>query len=401
MRHLSSIMIASIVAPRLNENLQLIFELLLNISNKIEFDGQKRTQFSNGFLEEHSAASNYSLNNPLGYSQNRINKELLKFKMSYEMCSDSLVEYSISCKTLLPIINALIAKDTFVNRYYIIKGLELFIKLTSISENELFFIFTPSEFLENLIYLLSVCNTTIIENNLADNIIPENFIIIGDPYGKTRPVLGLSTPIVQTTQQHYNQAQQNYSSISSSGTFPSSITTTNFSNYAGSNNNPSTFGGSSAAANTPQMDRVIIPNNMMNDQIDTELRDLAIESLYYLCRISLENRRKVCQIPNAMKLIFKIASQPFQNLNYYNNYQKIASVVDGGVPSNNNITNVNPIKSEMSTKAAYLFTLFAVVPEAENVFKSLRTELYLLACSDDIFAGNISFCFCFLPFMQD
>ena len=238
MRHLVSVMIASVIEPRLNENLQLVVELLLNISSKIEFTGKKRMQLSNGYLDEHSSASApIPLNNPNSaqlQQQQKQQKDLLKLKMAYEMCSDSLIEYSLACKTLLPLINAILSPDLSINRYYILKSLELLLKLSSNGENETLFNNCPQEFLENLVLLLSVPNTTIIENNLGNNIIPENFIIIGDPYGKTRPILGLSTPILQTQQQHLSQAQQNLSTISSSGTIPSSITTTNFSNYAGS-----------------------------------------------------------------------------------------------------------------------------------------------------------------------
>lgn len=417
MRQLSSIMISSILSPKLNENLQLIFEFLMNIGHKLEFNGKKRIQLSSGFLDEH----NYYLQPPnihpshmntpqytnimKNYTQS---KELLKFKMSYEMSNQSTVEYTLSVKALLSIINALISKNYLINRYYIVKALELLLKLTSNSENENFFMNTPKIFLENLLYLLAVSNITITESNLQNSIIPENHIIIGDPCGKTRPIIALSTPLIHSTT----------TSSSSSGISGQPMQSQPYGSMISANSAASNYVGSSSSfiSSAAGIDRVFIPNSPLHDQIDVELRDLVIDALHYLCRISTSNRQRFASIPNALKLIYKLASHPLQNLNYYNNIKRsltntggadmnVGDMNLGGNNTASNVVNANPVKLETHSKAAYLFGLFGNIPEAYPVFRALRPELLLLACSDDVFAGlsfvvNFIFCDSILLFLD-
>jgi hypothetical protein len=407
MRHLSSIMISSILEPRLNENLQLVFDLFNNIASRLEFYGKRRIQLSSGFLEEYSHSYQqqqqqlgYRHSQPYyqqqynrGVSTSLPNKDLIKFKMSYELSNQSSVEYTLAIKSLLPIINALISKDYYINRYFIIKSIELFLKLTSISENEAYFVNTPNEFLENLINLLCVSNTTILENNIHSNIIPENYIIIGDPHGKSRPILATSCPLVQTSQQYLNTIQHN-NSIYQSSLSINNATATNFSNYSGA----AQIGMNQPSVINATDNRFILPNSMMLDQVDHELRDLSLECLYYLCRISYENRCKVATFPTTLKIIYKMASYPLMNCNYYNNILKAMNPTANNpttatgnapqtAPSSSGIVNINSIKTEIHTKAALLLSLFAHVPEAQSFFYSTRTELLLLAASDDVFAG--------------
>lgn len=175
MRHLVSILIASLQLKESMECTQLAFDAITNIAGRLEFSGRKRNQFTNALDEVP--------NDPF-------TRELLKLRASAAMSAATALTYSSILRTIPTIIVAMLNVKTMINRHYVVKSLELLNKLILVHENDLFFQNTPYDVMETLMMLLNVSLTRV------DPIILESYLITGDPLGRSRPPFA---PVISCT----------------------------------------------------------------------------------------------------------------------------------------------------------------------------------------------------------
>jgi hypothetical protein len=232
------------------ESTQLAMETLINIAHRLEIYGTKRLQSScSYYLEE--------------LPRDIVGIGLLKLKMTSPM---SAITHDIYCQLLsqlLPIIIAYITTTTMINRFFILRGLELLNKLQQLSDNNYYFQDVPMELISALVRLLYVLNT---RNEI---IIPESYQIMGDPFGRSRPPLA---PVIVVP--------------------PTNTTST-----------------VSAASISSSWYSAMGENTFFHDQIDLELRDAALEELRTLClKSSRKNALKLLTIDNAVMTLYQIAT---------------------------------------------------------------------------------------------
>jgi hypothetical protein len=176
-------------------------------------------------------------------------KAMLKLRMSPDMSLETSLQYSAIMRTIPAILLSFIRDETMINRYYIVKALELILKLLQSSENETLFIYSPSSLPEALLLLLFV-NT-----NRIESIIPENYLVSGDPYGRTRPPFA---PVLLTT-----------------------------------------------TASNPCV-------SFLHDQYDQELRELSLDVLKALCKHSAINIASILKFSKSVEMLYHIAQMKLQ-----------------------------------------------------------------------------------------
>jgi hypothetical protein len=429
MKHVISVLTACIYTSSSPECLQFSFDIISNVIGRIDFVGRKRNMAYNSFLEDFPT----TLNPPPAPVQPQPNKlptapttaqtsafqrELYKLRISRDMSNSSTVQYTLIVRSLLPILHALLHEDTMVNRSYTVRALDILSKLVSNSDNDYVLQTTPQAFLTQLAYLLTV-NTT-----RCEPLVVENFLITGDPLGRTRPPVSMIVPtqsILQSFhhQQHwqYNtqhqQQQLSYSNNSSSSSvFPGQSGSATTGTTPGQPTAPSTIAPFYPLALPPVGN--LFSNAFLSDQCDVELRDYALDCLVSLCKISYTNRHRLLQVPNILPLLFRIANlnpatSSAPSLNVFN---PLATFPTSGVPTTNPSTVIAlmnpsvpypPISStslantlqlnrgvESGSKAAAMILgmLMESCEDVERVFGCLRNELMAAACHDEYLAGK-------------
>lgn len=168
MKHLVSIVEASLFVGRPMECTQLAMETIINLGNKLEVTGAKRYQSSSGyFLDE--------------LPKDTVGAALLRLKMTAPMSAATGDLYSKILHELILVINAYLQPATAISRFFIFKTLELLEKMILLGDNSAFFSRQSALLIPTLFRLLTV------QNNRSDPLVPESYAVIGDPYGRSRP----------------------------------------------------------------------------------------------------------------------------------------------------------------------------------------------------------------------
>jgi hypothetical protein len=167
MRHLVSIVEASMLIGKMMEATQLALETLIFIGGRLELTGSKRLLSSSSyFLEELPT-------DPVGGA-------LLRLRMTPAMSSTTSELYERIMEELLQVLLLMINHDTAHSRFCILKGLELFSKLVQNSDNKNYFSKIPGDVIQSLFRLLHIQVTR------SESLVPEVFALMGDPAGRTR-----------------------------------------------------------------------------------------------------------------------------------------------------------------------------------------------------------------------
>lgn len=220
---------------------------------------------------------------------------LLRLRMTPAMSSNTSELYERITNELMQVIFLMIDHESTHSRFCVMKGLELLSKLIQCNENKNYFSKLPAEVMGSLFRLLYVQVTH------TESLVPEVFSLMGDPMGRSRP------PYIP------------------------------------------------AITNT-QGDTVL---TLFHDQVDLELRDMALNEIRALCQISKNNASNLLDSRNAVDLIFQIAN----------------------LRGSGNIPTVG-IRNECSAKAINILSVLATMPEAVPFFQALRTEIIASGCSD-------------------
>lgn len=168
MKHLVSILLASVLLRQPTECAQLVMETLINISQKLDLTGGRRLHYTSGyFLDELPRDANGTA--------------LLKLKMTAAMSSTTNAQYIQILSGMMPALLRLVNYETSIGRLYVLRSLELLSKIMQTQDNQFFFASIPSHFFHTLFNLLLINNTR------GEELIPEVFAITCDPYGRSRP----------------------------------------------------------------------------------------------------------------------------------------------------------------------------------------------------------------------
>jgi len=457
MKHVMSVVTASIYTTSSLECLQLAFDIISNVVTRIDFMGRKRNLTCTSFLDEFPTvittpvmppqylnAAGMQMKHPHQPNPHQIlayQKELYKFRISKDMSMSSSAEYTAIIRNLLPILAAFLHESTIINRYYLLRALDVLQKVLMNNDNDFILQFTPAAFLERLALLLTVNFTR------TESLAPDTFLITGDPLGRTRPPVSmiLSTQqIVQSIQQqqqwqlqcqHNNNSSNNLlQSSATAGALPStqiyppaaypSYPSTSLPGQSyggmqyptsiGNNNNmmmpPSSYPQQQQPQQSFQQQQqlqqqqqqqqqvattatffplsipplgTVYSNTFLAEECDLEIRDLALDALVNLCRISLSNRVNLLSVPNIIPLLFRIANLTGAATNVSVSFPPFTGLPGNVNPLNANTTNRN----EGSAKAVELLGYLMDIPEAAPYFHTIRTELMFAACSDDLLSG--------------
>lgn len=168
MKHLVSIVEASLFVGRPMECTQLAMETIINLGNKLEVTGVKRYQSSSGyFLDE--------------LPKDTVGAALLRLKMTPPMSAATGELYSKILHELILVVNSYLQPATAISRFFIFKALELLEKMILLGDNSAFFSRQSTLLIPTLFRLLTV------QNNRSDPLVPESYAVIGDPFGRSRP----------------------------------------------------------------------------------------------------------------------------------------------------------------------------------------------------------------------
>lgn len=168
MRHLVSILEASMLIGKFFEATQLALESLVFIGGRIELTGSKRLLSSSSyFLEELPTDS--------------VGGALLRLRMTPAMSSSTSELYEIIMNEMIQIVYLMINHETTHSRLCAIKGMELFSKLVQCSDNRNYFSKLPIEVMQSLFRLLYVQVTK------SETLVHDMFSLMGDPLGRSRP----------------------------------------------------------------------------------------------------------------------------------------------------------------------------------------------------------------------
>ena len=178
LRHLVCAFTAVIVVGSSMECAQLALDILLNIANKVDYSGRKRTQVIGGYVED--------------IVTDEVSREMLRLASSHHLSHCTTFLYLFTCRALVAVLYHMIHEKYMINRYYLVKALDLLCKLAKDNEKESFFkggLAAPV--LDQLSLLLAVGL-----GRYETNIIPESYAISGDLLGKSRPPLSCLPPLV-------------------------------------------------------------------------------------------------------------------------------------------------------------------------------------------------------------
>jgi hypothetical protein len=228
-----------------------------------------------------------------------IGSALLRLRMMPAMSSTTSELYERIMNELTQILFVMIDHDSAISRFCVAKGMELFGKLVQNSDNKTYFSKIPPGVISSLYRLLYVQVTN------TESIVSEVFPLIGDPLGRSRPPF---VPAITNTQ----------------------------------GDNMLTF---------------------FHDQVDLELRDMALNEIRTLCQISKTNAGYLLSLRNATDLLFQIA-----------NFRGSGNVLSVA------------IRNECSSKAIAILSILATMPEAVPYFRALRTEIITSGCNEYILA---------------
>lgn len=331
LRHLVFSLNAAAVLGAPLEAAQLSLDILNNIANKIDFSARKRMQFVTGYIED--------------LPNDELTRDMLKFTASPHMAHSTTHLYMYAARSLIAAIHSMIHEKTMINRNYVVKSLELLGKLAKDNDKESYFKGAlAAPVLEQLAVLLAVGL-----GRYETNIVPENYGITGDVLGKSRPPLsGLPPLVVQV---------QNYQ-------VPTTLPL-----------QPQLF--QQQQARMSETSGIIVPSsNLTSDQIDHEIRDLAIDCMLTLCRGNEKNAGYLVKIPNLIQLLHKTATVPIGSNSITPSHLGII------------VTPQLSFRSEGNPKAAQILAAVVSVPAAHNIMRGLRGEIMVAAGADEAIAGS-------------
>ena len=142
MKHIVTILMASYGTGSMYEASQISYDILMNISGKLDLTGERRL------------ATYFWLEDCIGDTKFQ---STIRYKSSSSMSRISYFDYAEVTKSLLAYIHSSIQQG--IDRSQIFRGLELIQKLCSNPENEIVMANCPNEVLETLMELLC-CNVT-------------------------------------------------------------------------------------------------------------------------------------------------------------------------------------------------------------------------------------------------
>lgn len=336
LRHLVCALTASAITGTAMESAQLAFDILLNIANKIDFSGKRRVQTVSGYVED--------------LPSDNFGRDVLRFNASHHMAQSTTQVYMVAARSLVSAIYHFIHEKTMVNRYFLVKALDLLGKLAKDNEKESYVKgASAAPMIDQLGLLLAVGL-----GRYETNIIPENYSISADTFGKSRPPLSSLPPLVVHIQ-----------NLPSTTTIPLQALLLQ----------------QQQAKMNETSGVLTAPSNLTSDQIDHEIRDLAIDSMLTLCRANERNALHLLKSPKLLQLLSKIASVPIGSNTI--------------TPSHIGIL-VTPqliFRTEGNSKAAQILSTIVSLPPAYPKMRSLRGDILVSAGNDDAVAGKSIFKF--------
>lgn len=168
MKHLVSILLASVAIQQSMECTQLVIETLINIAQKLDLTGGRRLQNTTGYFLDDLPRD------PNGAA-------LLKLKMTPAMSSTTSTQYIQILNAMMPALLRLVDHETSIGRVYVMRSLELLSRMMQTIDNHSFFAAIPTHYFHTLFNLLLINNTR------GEDLVPEAFAITCDPYGRSRP----------------------------------------------------------------------------------------------------------------------------------------------------------------------------------------------------------------------
>ena len=323
MSHLVGILIASIQAHVVTEYTQLAFDILVNIGGRIDTSGRKRLQTWQYIDDGRVSEDKQKLLNLLRYSDH--------------MSAVSTVQYVEATSLLFPVIQyilsnidtgALVASKSH-SRFLVVRALELFGKLASTSENGPALTNAPDSLLDTLVSMMCV------SYSLGESITPDT--LMGDPMGRGRPpaLAFLPASLQQPPQQHQQQQQS---------------------------------GGNTAAYSQ---------HLQAGDfGCDIELRDLSVDAVANLCANSQYLATRMAETPHCIEFLYRIAitmgSTTATTTSSYSAYANNTQI---------------PTRTDCNLKAVQVLSALLSLPEVSEKFFTIRTNLYVASCSDELIAG--------------
>ncbi len=277
MRHIATVLLAALETSFVAgvEASTLAFDILSNVGGRIYFSSKKKTSHSY-FLEDVMSLE--------GRHQAALYRKIQ---------SDPRQDYCTIVSSLVPILYRIISTRHNLGRTFVLRALEILVKLTTVPENFTLLNKIPPAFIAALVQLLCV-STTQAEPLVSTS----SYAAHGDPEGLHRPP-------------------------------------------------PAVFG--------PHM-------SFFLDGSDTELRGASLDCLNALCSGSTTLLMRTAQSPGCVELLTKMVTTVDT---------ATASRVDG------------------HAKATSLLALMFNQPDLYREFMSVRTELILAACRDDVVADLV------------
>ncbi len=326
LKHIVCILAGAAIHAVSTDATQMAFDIALNLAHRIDFTGRKRNFNSTSFFQDES-------------------KDSLRFSVSRHMSNSGTVLYMQLSRTLVYTLYHLMLEDNFISKYFVGRSLELIGRLLSSNEKDPFFRNASSPHLIKQLSSFLAVSTTRAEVDL----IPDGLAVTaGDPYGRSRPYIAALPPSVHNM-------------------------------ILGNNSIPSLLIPVGPNVNTPlrppEMNfykKLIPATYLTSDNIDFELRDIAIDCLLVLCRNSQTNAEHLYGMPRVVDLLLRIAKMP-------SNPGAIGIANGANVPS---------YRTEGNTKAAAL--LATIMGPKEHVgnasrLKRMRTTLlYYTTCDENI-----------------